>query len=75
MDTNAASFKETESWSSAYPHNTFPIKTRAVHHGVYQSKNPELLSYSVKPETKPSTIHFVLQDKQGKTVKDLMKVI
>lgn len=74
MDTNAASFKETESWSSAHPH-TSPIQTRAVHHGVYQPKDPELVLYSVKPETKPSTIHFILQGKQGNTAKDLMKII
>lgn len=74
MDTNAASFKETESWSSAHPHTTFPIKTRAVDHGVYQSKNPELALYSVKPETKPSTIHFILQGKQGNTAKDFIKI-
>lgn len=68
MDTSAASFKETESWRSAHPHNTFPIKTRAVHHGVYQPKN----LHSVKPETKPGTIYFILQGKQGNTAKSLI---
>lgn len=31
--------------------------------------------YSVKPETKPGTVHVILHGKQGNTAKDLMKII
>lgn len=73
MDTNAAYFKEAESWTNqAHPHNTFPTKTGAVHHGMNQPKNWTCTLLSQKQSPAP----YILSSKASKVTQlDLMKII